>query len=61
MMALAAAQAELGQYEEAMKIAKEAEGLANPNSNNKVKIGKMLEQFQAKQPYREPKHQRSID
>ena len=60
VLSLAAAQAELGQYDEAVKSAQKAEGVV-PNSDYKKRLHEMLDKFRDRQPYRQPKPDRSID
>jgi tetratricopeptide (TPR) repeat protein len=54
LLALAAAQAETGNFAEATAVAREAAGIAESggDKNNAAQAGKLIEVFQARKPYR---------
>ena len=57
LIALAAAHAELGQFDEAVKVMEEAQKEAPSPAQGKIR--KMLDQFHARHPYHEPRSKRS--
>jgi tetratricopeptide (TPR) repeat protein len=58
LLALAAAHAELSQFDDALKAAQQAQKSAPQPAQEKIR--KMLDQFHARHPYHEPKSKRSV-
>jgi hypothetical protein len=58
LLTLATAHAELGQFDEAVKTAEQAQKSAPAPAQEKIR--KMLDQFHARHPYHEPRAKRLL-